>query len=107
MLLSSCFQKANYLTLERSYRTTIEIMNLANAVLSSSCEVKVPLAIPVVRHGNAPGFILYDDERQLAAALERAILQAKAGKLKSFALLGKKQKQNVSISCVYSRRIAL
>lgn len=99
-VVEQLFPKANYLTLERSYRTTIEIMNLANAVLSSSYEVKVPLAIPVVRHGDAPGFILYDDERQLAAALERAILRAKADKLKSFALLGKTKAE-----CEYLMRI--
>ncbi|CAM5209520.1 DNA helicase-2/ATP-dependent DNA helicase PcrA OS=Ureibacillus acetophenoni OX=614649 GN=SAMN05877842_11582 PE=4 SV=1 [Ureibacillus acetophenoni] len=50
------FPRANYFTLQKSYRTTIEIMEVANKVLSKMDE-NLPLVEPVVRHGNEPTFI--------------------------------------------------
>ncbi len=42
---------ANYLTLEQSYRTTVEIMDCANRVLQKVLGERLILARPVVRHG--------------------------------------------------------
>ncbi|SOC43322.1 RNA polymerase recycling motor HelD [Ureibacillus acetophenoni] len=50
------FPRANYFTLQKSYRTTIEIMEVANKVLSKMDE-NLPLVEPVVRHGNPPTFV--------------------------------------------------
>ena len=50
------FPRANYFTLQKSYRTTIEIMEVANKVLSKMDE-NLPLVEPVVRHGNSPTFV--------------------------------------------------
>lgn len=50
------FPRANYFTLQKSYRTTIEIMDVANQILSKMDE-QLPLVEPVVRHGNHPTFI--------------------------------------------------
>ena len=47
--------RATYTTLQKSYRTTIEIMNLANKVLAQMDE-QLPLVEPVVRHGRSPEF---------------------------------------------------
>ncbi|MFD1206183.1 RNA polymerase recycling motor HelD [Sporosarcina contaminans] len=49
------FPRATYTTLQKSYRTTIEIMELANEVLVKMDE-DLPLVEPVVRHGIAPKF---------------------------------------------------
>ncbi len=49
------FPRATYTTLQKSYRTTIEIMNLANKVLAQMDE-DLPLVEPVVRHGREPDF---------------------------------------------------
>ncbi|MER2089980.1 MAG: 3'-5' exonuclease, partial [Sporosarcina sp.] len=49
------FPRATYTTLQKSYRTTIEIMNLANQVLARMDE-DLPLVEPVVRHGREPQF---------------------------------------------------
>ena len=49
------FPRATYTTLQKSYRTTIEIMNLANKVLAQMAE-DLPLVEPVVRHGREPEF---------------------------------------------------
>lgn len=54
------FPRANYFTLQKSYRTTIEIMEVANKVLSKMDE-NLPLVEPVVRHGNPPTFVQNDE----------------------------------------------
>lgn len=50
------FPRANFFTLQKSYRTTVEIMHVANHILSKMDE-QLPLVEPVVRHGNPPTFI--------------------------------------------------
>lgn len=50
------FPRATYATLQKSYRTTIEIMAVANKVLSK-IDDHLPLVEPVVRHGNSPLYI--------------------------------------------------
>lgn len=50
------FPRATYTTLQKSYRTTIEIMAVANDVLRQMDE-QLPLVEPVVRHGEKPRFI--------------------------------------------------
>ncbi|KGR79388.1 DNA helicase [Ureibacillus manganicus DSM 26584] len=54
------FPRANYFTLQKSYRTTIEIMEVANKVLAKMDE-NLPLVEPVVRHGNPPTFVQNDE----------------------------------------------
>lgn len=49
------FPRATYTTLQKSYRTTIEIMELANQVLAQMDE-ELPLVEPVVRHGLEPQY---------------------------------------------------
>ena len=50
------FPRATYATLQKSYRTTIEIMKVANRILEKMDE-DLPLVEPVVRHGKEPSFI--------------------------------------------------
>lgn len=49
------FPRATYKTLQKSYRTTIEIMAVANKILLAMNE-ELPLVEPVVRHGLEPKF---------------------------------------------------
>ncbi|MFJ8104110.1 RNA polymerase recycling motor HelD [Lysinibacillus sp. NPDC096212] len=54
--VQNLFPRASFRTLQKSYRTTIEIMDVANKVLAQMDE-QLPLVEPVVRHGNAPTYI--------------------------------------------------
>lgn len=53
--VQALFPRASYKTLQKSYRTTIEIMAVANEILSQMDE-DLPLVEPVVRHGLQPAF---------------------------------------------------
>ncbi|MYL38701.1 RNA polymerase recycling motor HelD [Halobacillus litoralis] len=55
-LVEDIFPKASYLTLQKTYRTTIEIMDLANGLLTH-LPVSLPRAEPVARHGPLPQFL--------------------------------------------------
>ncbi|HAU35451.1 MAG TPA: DNA helicase [Lysinibacillus sp.] len=57
--VQSLFPRASFRTLQKSYRTTIEIMEVANEILAQIDE-QLPLVEPVVRHGNVPSFIQAD-----------------------------------------------
>ena len=50
------FPRTTYATLQKSYRTTIEIMDVANKLLCQMNE-DLPLVEPVVRHGKSPQFL--------------------------------------------------
>lgn len=54
--VQNLFPRASFRTLQKSYRTTIEIMEVANQILMQMDE-QLPLVEPVVRHGDAPTFI--------------------------------------------------
>lgn len=54
--VQNLFPRASFRTLQKSYRTTIEIMEVANQILAQMNE-QLPLVEPVVRHGNVPSFI--------------------------------------------------
>lgn len=54
--VQNLFPRASFRTLQKSYRTTIEIMEVANQILAQMDE-QLPLVEPVVRHGNMPSFI--------------------------------------------------
>lgn len=60
VLMDDVFKQANYLTLQKTYRTTIEIMNLANELLQLMPD-DLPIAEPVVRHGMKPTFLTTEE----------------------------------------------
>ncbi len=68
--------KCQYLTLEQSYRTTIEIMNYANKIISR-LRLDTALAKPVVRHGDTPSLKRLSDKISLKSELESLIADNK------------------------------
>jgi DNA helicase-2/ATP-dependent DNA helicase PcrA len=82
-------ENCSYVTLERSYRTTVEIMDLANEVIKKANLPDAILAKPVVRHGQRPDYRIYEDETLLLPSLSEAIRKAKDEGLKSVAVIGK------------------
>lgn len=90
MLKEEVFPKASYLTLQKTYRTTIEIMNLANCLQDLMIE-ELPKAEPVVRHGELPTFIrTCEDWKQKFRQLFLKLLDEG---MKSFAVVTKSKQE--------------
>ena len=79
--------------LEKSYRTTIEIMNEANKINSL---LNYPLAVPVIRHGLNVNYIDFFN-KDLKSLIMKKINELKGEKFKSIAIISKTQSQTDSI----------
>ncbi|XHU83252.1 UvrD-helicase domain-containing protein [Peribacillus muralis] len=84
------FPRATYTELQKSYRTTVEIMNQANQVLQL-LTYDFPEVEPVVRHGKEPEFISIDKDGWEEELIER-IDTLKGEGFKTFAVIAKTMK---------------
>ncbi|WP_160680056.1 RNA polymerase recycling motor HelD [Clostridium sp. C8-1-8] len=81
--------EAEMLTLEQSYRTTVEIMSSATKVLGNIKERQLPLAKPVIRHGELIKIEGLSDIEELALKIKSDINLWKQKEYKSLALICK------------------
>lgn len=79
----------NFLVLEQSYRTTVEIMNLANEVIVHSHTPGLVLAKPVVRHGEVPKRAVFQAEHELIQQVLGDVRAVREQGLRSIAIIGK------------------
>jgi len=79
---------ANYIPLSQSYRSTIEIINVANRVLQKQLNYMTP-ASPVLRHGKEPEIISYSEDKEFAVKLDGIVESVKTSGKKSIAVIGK------------------
>ncbi|KGP73101.1 RNA polymerase recycling motor HelD [Pontibacillus yanchengensis] len=91
LLQNKLFTSPNYLTLQKTYRTTIEIMNVANELLNYMTE-SVPKAEPVVRHGDKPVFYSMEQKGWETELVERYKSLKRKG-VKTFAFIGKSKQE--------------
>ncbi|MFD2705990.1 RNA polymerase recycling motor HelD [Salibacterium lacus] len=88
-VLERIFPKATYTELEQSYRTTKEIMDKANQVITYSGNKDLPKAKPVVRRGEVPVFQAYDSMEGLASEVQTTIQKWKKDDVLSMAVITK------------------
>ncbi|MGE5552019.1 MAG: RNA polymerase recycling motor HelD [Bacteroidota bacterium] len=81
--------EAEMLTLERSYRTTVEIMTAANRVLARLADPKLAMAVPVIRHGEPVRVVRVEDPAAAARDIEGRIREALNHGYKTAAVIGK------------------
>ena len=96
-VIEEIFPKASYRTLKKSYRTTVEVMNLANNLL----QVYLPhldSAEPVVRHGEKPQFVAFEHEHEIDGLLEEEISKLQENGIKSIAILTKTMEEAKKLS---------
>jgi len=86
------FPRANYMTLQKSYRTTIEIMFLANEILHLLDE-DLPKVKPVVRHGEKPTVHLYDQKQALVDKMIELADGLHGEGFHSIAIIGKTEEE--------------
>ncbi len=82
-------EKSEFLTLEQSYRTTVEIMEAANRVINRINKGQLVLAKPVVRHGEQVQIIKEEGIPGIAKAIEGKIAEVKEAGYQSIAVIGK------------------
>ncbi|WP_419881031.1 RNA polymerase recycling motor HelD [Peribacillus sp. B-H-3] len=99
------FPRATYTELQKSYRTTVEIMAAANKLLTK-LPYTFPQVQPVVRHGDSPEFIPMADKAWGRKLLEK-VERLKEEGLKTFAVIAKtmldSQKAYESLSALDSQ----
>ena len=83
------FERPQVMTIEQSYRTTVEIMDVANIVIKKLALPDVPLAKPVIRHGNKVEIHEKESVEAIAAAITEKIVEFKAGGRRSIAIICK------------------
>ncbi|MGG1679415.1 RNA polymerase recycling motor HelD [Neobacillus sp. NRS-1170] len=93
-VLKDIFPNANYQALQKSYRTTVEIMNLANDILKL-IDQDLPKVEPVIRHGQKPLFKKMDltNQEQIRLQVEQDIASLKEEELHSIAIIGRTDRE--------------
>ncbi|WP_236636222.1 RNA polymerase recycling motor HelD [Pradoshia eiseniae] len=82
------FPRASYKELKKSYRTTIEIMNEANKLLDK-LPYDFPVVEPIVRHGEMPRYIQYENIEQWAEGVARQTAKWREEGYHTFAIITK------------------
>ncbi|MCP8615357.1 RNA polymerase recycling motor HelD [Salirhabdus salicampi] len=88
VVVDKIFPRATYTELQKSYRTTVEIMNLANAVIEQLPE-DLPKVRPIVRHGEKPRFHYTKNINQMRQLIHGEVECLKNDGFKTFAVIGK------------------
>jgi len=85
------FGKDNYstLTLEQSYRTTIEIMEAASSVIKHLNDPNLPTPKPVIRHGEPVQIIEKSSLKDISLEIADKIINIKSEGFKSIAIICK------------------
>lgn len=92
--------------LEKSYRTTIEIMNEANKVLENVKEkLDIKLAVPVARHGEAVQYIKLDKLDAKIAKMMEIIEESKQKGYKNIAIIAKDDNMCCKIYSILNEKI--
>jgi DNA helicase-2/ATP-dependent DNA helicase PcrA len=92
-VMEEVFQgKCRYLTLKKSYRTTVEIMNAANAA-ARRLPYDLPPAEPVIRHGQPPEIQQVCDLAELSDKMAKNIRDCRENGLKTIAVLCKTEEE--------------
>ncbi len=82
--------KPKYLTLKKTYRTTEEIMNMANKVISNIIDkLNCPLGEPVMKNGDKVIIKEFKSEDDMIIHIEDRILELKERGLRNIALICK------------------
>lgn len=88
-LINEAFKGAsNYVQLTQSYRSTVEIISFANRVLEKQRNSLKP-ALPVLRHGEEPKIIEFQNSKEFALNLDEIVKHCEAMGKKNVAVIGR------------------
>lgn len=86
-------KRSEMLTLEQSYRTSVEIMEAANKVIATLKDDKLIPAQPVIRHGEPVEVINKSSRKEIAEDISGRIKELKKQGFKSIAIICKTAKE--------------
>lgn len=98
-------RKNEYLTLEQSYRTTVEIMDAANIVLDKIKSREVTKGRPVIRHGEEVKITAMQDKQSIVREIAGNIDDFKKLSYKSIAIICKTLKESKDVHGMLSKHI--
>ena len=98
-------RKNEFLTLEQSYRTTVEIMNAANGVLDRIKSREVNKGKPVIRHGEDVKITCMVDQHEIAGEIAKNIKDFLKLSYKSIAVICKTLKECKDVHTLLSKQI--
>jgi DNA helicase II / ATP-dependent DNA helicase PcrA len=90
-------EELSFLTLEQSYRTTVEIMNAANKVIKNLPQLDLPLAKPVIRHGEEVAVKELHSLREIEDAIKEKIETSMDEGYRSVAIICKTLEESKSL----------
>ncbi|MGE8203152.1 RNA polymerase recycling motor HelD [Heyndrickxia sp. NPDC080065] len=106
LVQNEIFPRASYKTLQKSYRTTIEIMNTANQILQL-LNLDLPIVEPVVRHGNKPYFYKIDSKIDAIQSIEKEIKELYKDGMKTVAVIGKTTEECKNLAKLFKKHSTL
>ena len=99
-------RRCELLTLEQSYRTTIEIMDAANFIAKRMNIPGVPLAKPVIRHGAPVRLIRHENDDEAVISIRESIIHYAQKGMKLIAVIGKTQEECEMLHCCLKKKVA-
>ena len=99
-------RKNDFLTLEQSYRTTVEIMDAANMVLDKIRSRPVSKGKPVIRHGEAVRILQMASEKEIVGEIEKKIEEFRSLSYKSIAVICKTLDESSKVHAALSRHVS-
>jgi DNA helicase-2/ATP-dependent DNA helicase PcrA len=92
--------EGTFLTLDQSYRTTIEIMEAATSVIQYLNDPKLPPARPVIRHGDPVSIESKASLKEIAEAIKSNLSLMKEEGFKSAAIICKTMEECISLKAM-------
>lgn len=99
-------RKNEFLTLEQSYRTTVEIMNSANIVLDKIKSREVNKGRPVIRHGEKVRISAMPDGQAIIREVVKNIADFRSLSYKSIAVICKTLKECKDVHAFLSKQVS-
>ncbi len=96
-------RKNEFLVLEQSYRTTVEIMNAANVVLDKIKSREISKGKPVIRHGEDVRIRAMADRKNIIAQILKDLQEFKSLSYKSAAIICKTLKECKEVHTLLSK----
>lgn len=95
--------KISKLTLEQCYRTTVEIMEASNCVIKSLNNPNLPMAKPVIRHGDKVRIIEKESLNEVAREIKDRIDNLEKDGFKSFAVICKTMDECINMKSLLKK----